>query len=360
MSEGFLIGRVSLRFKAQNPDADLRRDLSAVALDDSGTLWLGADEGTGIERLSPAEGGGFDDHEHFDLAGALGFKPSNRQDEIDIEGMDIVDGTLWLTGSHTSTRKKPKGEDDAEDLKRLTKVSRKPNRYVVGRVDLSGGRPSQTAASLPMNDDGNALTEALRKDPHLGPFLHLPGPKEKSIQLASKENGFDIEGLAVHGDRVFLGLRGPVLRGWVAILLEIEPKDGKKGALTLKKIGPKDRRYRKHFVNLGGMGVRDLCWSGDDLLILAGPTMDLTGLQTVWRLRDAADLNDDSITDGKNGRLTHLFDLPIVRGADKAEGIAIYDDLGEPGLMVLYDAPSEGRLLDDTTFIGDVYRLPKS
>ncbi|MNG03413.1 hypothetical protein D3C84_864920 [compost metagenome] len=36
-------------------------------------------------------------------------------------------------------------------------------------------------------------------------------------------------------------------------------------------------RYRKHFFALNGLGFRDLCTSGDDLLILAGPTMDLDG-----------------------------------------------------------------------------------
>lgn len=40
-------------------------------------------------------------------------------------------------------------------------------------------------------------------DPHFAPYLAIPG----------KGNGFDIEGLAVDGQRLFLGLRGPVLLG---------------------------------------------------------------------------------------------------------------------------------------------------
>lgn len=104
--------------------------------------------------------------------------------------------------------------------------------------------------------------------------------------------------------------------------------------------------------------MRDLCWSENDLLILGGPTLDLTGLQTLWRLRDAADLDDDTITDGDDGDLTPLFDLPMVRGADKAEGIAVYNGLGEPGVMIVYDAPSSGRKPDGETLLGDVFRLP--
>ncbi len=36
--------------------------------------------------------------------------------------------------------------------------------------------------------------------------------------VPGKDNGLDIEGLAVSEDRIFIGLRGPVLRGWTVIL----------------------------------------------------------------------------------------------------------------------------------------------
>ena len=129
--------------------------------------------------------------------------------------------------------------------------------------------------------------------------------------------------------------------------------------LDLDPFGADGRPYRKHFVDLGGMGFRDICWLEDDLLILAGPTMDLTGLQTVWRFRDAADLDDDSLTDSTDKRLEPLFDLPWVRGADKAEGIQIYNGLGEPGIMVVYDAPSNARKPDDNIVLADLFRLEK-
>jgi hypothetical protein len=121
---------------------------------------------------------------------------------------------------------------------------------------------------------GNTLTRLLREDPHLAPF----------VGLAGKENGFDVEGLAVAGDRLFLGLCGPVLRGW-AVVLELRP-DGDE--LALRRFdGRKRRRVRKHFPQLGVLGVRDLCLHGDDLLVLAGPTMDLDGPVRVLRWRDA-------------------------------------------------------------------------
>lgn len=45
--------------------------------------------------------------------------------------------------------------------------------------------------------------------------------------------------------------------------------------------------YRKHVLDLDGLGVRDLCPSGDDLLVLAGPTMDLDGPVRIYRWHGA-------------------------------------------------------------------------
>jgi len=67
------------------------------------------------------------------------------------------------------------------------------------------------------------LTEALRGDQHLGLFIVIPG----------KDNGFDIEGLAGAGKRLFIGLRGPVLRGW-AVILEVELKEDIEQPFTLR------------------------------------------------------------------------------------------------------------------------------
>lgn len=122
--------------------------------------------------------------------------------------------------------------------------------------------------------------DALGADEHLAPFLAIPG----------KDNGFDVEGVAAHGEpgaeTLYLGLRGPVLRGW-AVVLELRPRDDGPGRLRLDPVHG-HARYRKHFLGLGGLGVRDLCPDGDDLLVLAGPSMDLDGPVRVYRWRDAA------------------------------------------------------------------------
>ncbi len=111
----------------------------------------------------------------------------------------------------------------------------------------------------------NLLTRLLEDDPHVGPFLAIPG----------KDNGFDIEGLALDGRRLLLGLRGPVLRGWTMLLeLAVEPAGD---WLRLAPLDGEGTMLRKHFLQLGGLGVRDLHFAGDDLYILAGPTMVLDG-----------------------------------------------------------------------------------
>ena len=75
--------------------------------------------------------------------------------------------------------------------------------------------------------------------------------------IPGKDNGFDIEGLAIYQNSIFLGLRGPVVRGW-AMILEIELEDSKPGLMKLRKIGEENKGYKKHFIWLNGLGIRDL------------------------------------------------------------------------------------------------------
>ncbi len=70
-------------------------------------------------------------------------------------------------------------------------------------------------------------------------------------------------------------MRGPVIRGF-AIVLEIAVKE-KSGALHLEAIGPCGRRCRKYSLGLGRLGIRDLAAVGDDVVLIAGPTMGLSG-----------------------------------------------------------------------------------
>ena len=357
MPQPFLLSRVLLRFNSNSDD--LLGELSSAALTPDGSLWVGSDEFLTIERLSPVEPYIFGEHQSFAVGDFV--ELFNQEDEIDIEGMDYSHDYLWLTGSHSTKRKKPKGKKTEKDLERLATIKTDVNRYLLARIPVFEGelfkscsQPDNpevklTAGCLQKTENSNILIDALKEDIHLGPFLSFP--------LPSKENGFDIEGLAIHKDRVFLGFRGPVLRGW-AILIEIEVEEKEPGVLTLKEIGEAGALYRKHFVYLNGLGVRELCFKGEDLIILAGPTMDVEGEMRVFLLKDALALSENSISGQESGKLEVLFDLPFTIGSDHAEGLILFPCLGESdSLLVVYDSPDEIRKVGESAVYADVFRL---
>jgi hypothetical protein len=159
---------------------------------------------------------------------------------------------------------------------------------------------------------------------------------------------------------VYLGLRGPVLRGW-AVVLELRPAVDERdpARLRLQKF-PDGRRYRKHVLRLDGLGVRDLCPHGDDLLVLAGPTMDLDGPVYVYRWHGAAVCEEPTVVRGD--LLTRELALPFGDGDDHAEGIGLLgtggDGNGGGRLLVVYDSPAAERLTDDGGVVADVVELP--
>jgi hypothetical protein len=348
---------------------ELRLGLSAVAcVGDS--LWLGNDEALSIERLSPLPRAGgapcYGRQRSFALDSFFSLPDGGaKRGEADIESLACADGFLWLVGSHSLVRRQPRPQDSAEaSLERLGRVDRQPNRFLLARIpvvpeagDWTLRRSAEVdgqlrhAARLPMHEDGNALTRALAGDPYLAPFLALPG----------KDNGFDIEGLAVAGERVFLGLRGPVLRGW-AVILELAPEDRVQDdegegepRLALRRIGPEGRRYRKYFLQLDGLGVRDLCVQGEDLLILAGPSMDLDGPVALFRWCGGSRPEGESLVCAP--RLLRLATLPTA--PEHAEGMALEARPGAPEtLLLVYDGPLASRLVGASGVLADRRALP--
>ena len=154
-----------------------------------------------------------------------------------------------------------------ENIKRLANVSADGNRFTLARVPLdSSGKPvakqgALTVARLQGDARGNLLTEALKKDEHIGPFVPRVLPDGTVEGIPSKDNGLDVEGLAVSGNRVFLGLRGPVLRGWT-VVIELQVTAGSGGVFKLDALGPSGAHIRRHFLQLEGLGVRDLVIHG--------------------------------------------------------------------------------------------------
>ena len=348
-----------------------RDSLSAVAIR-GGTMWLANDEGRGLDRLIRSDDGSYGNHELFGLVELLDM-PVKGADapELDIEGLDVDGSKLWLVGSHTWTRGNPKKAAKKRDdpRKALADISPNPNRQVLACLPLTthdgpdavprvgkGSRypVADGLARLHIGKKRGTLTKLLAKDELLGRFVDLP----------AKENGFDIEGLAAKGERLFLGLRGPVLRGY-AMILELEVRVGGQGELELRPMGDGDELYRKHVLHLGGNGIRDLHRHGDDLLILAGPTAAISGSCYVWRWRKAFDTKQaaflpepDAGQDGEEP-LRRILQLPVGEGGDHPEGMALLSEgAAAMELLVVYDSPLAARKVgEDGAVRADVFRL---
>jgi hypothetical protein len=337
--------QVELRFGAGEGSGEALKDLSAVCTDDA-WLWIAGDEAPRLERLRTSEDGSYDQHRSF-LLGDLVDLPEGPQEEVDVEGLDCAGDHLWLVGSHSRTRKRiEKTDDDAKAVTNLRTVRSHPNRHVLIRLLVDDGTPKGGA----LLGSVGGLADALFTDEHLSPFLSIP----------SKDNGLDVEGLvAVDDEVVLVGLRGPVLRGW-AVVVELR-LDGASGRADRLALGD----CRKHFLWLDGLGVRDLCRDGDDVVLLAGPTMDLDGPERLYRWKGAVRERETEVVRGKP--LTRLpVRLPLrsdggepEEGRDRAEGITLLPDAAEPSLLVVYDSPGKARRREaGRTVLADVVPLP--
>jgi hypothetical protein len=147
-----------------------------------------------------------------------------------------------------------------------------------------------------------------------------------------------------------------VLRGWAVVLEVLPVQDPTDPGRLALGIFPEGARYRKHFLDLGGLGVRDLCPDGDDLLVLAGPTMALSGPVRVHRWRGAA----------RTGPVVRDTGLPVEtvlrhgEGDDHAEGITLLrGDPRDPRarLLVVYDVPAPARRPWPDTVLADRLRI---
>ena len=319
------------------------QDVSSLAVAGR-SIFCSGDESSSVERVTlDPETGRAGEHESFALGEAFEL-PEGPAGEMDIEGIAISDGYLWICGSHSLKRDKPR----EDDLAAMEEIDWDANRGFLGRVPLvdrggglfvpvvrhaMDGEPARTARMLKMKRGRRKapLRKMLAKDPLIGPFVGLP----------AKENGLDIEGLAVRGDEVLLGLRGPVLRG-LAMLVRIELDEKGERCLNPRKLAG-GRRYSLHAFDLNGQGVRDLAWQGDRLLILSGASTDLEALQSVFAVED---FRPDRLVYPREA-VGRVLDLPIVRGADHAEGIALIGEAGAERLperlIVSYDSPHTDR-----------------
>ena len=278
-------------------------DLSAVAaLGD--WLILGSDEGSRVQVLERAGAPGA-----YRVRGEIALLA--RDVELDIEAIATHGNLVYVVGSHSLKRKKlGPGRSYQDNLARLRNVVDEPERAWILRFSLD---PAGATLASPI--EKISLREAIESDEILARFARIPG----------KENGIDIEGLAVDGETLYVGFRSPVLRHGLVPILVTSFED--------------PLHYSLRFVDLGGRGVRDMVKVDGGFLILAGPAGELEAPYELYLWNGA-----DGVP-GKDRRPEPpepLGRVPLPDGA-KAEGLALIDSDGACwSVLVVYDGAPRG------------------
>lgn len=289
-----------LRFVGEIREA---ADVSAVAaLGD--WLILGSDEGSRVQVLERAAAPG-----EYRVRGEIALLAGDV--EIDIEAIATRGDVVYVAGSHSLKRKKLEpGRSYQNNRARLRKVVDEPERAWIFRFSLD---PASATLASPI--EKISLRQVIERDEILARFARIPG----------KENGIDIEGLAVDGKTLYVGFRSPVLRHGLVPILVTSFED--------------PSRYSLRFVDLGGRGVRDMAKVDGGFLILAGPAGELEAPYELYLWNGA---------DGVPGRdrppepPEPLGRLPLPAGGT-AEGLAVIGSQGGCwSVLVVYDGAPRG------------------
>jgi hypothetical protein len=294
------VSEVVFDFSGARMVKDLAENLSGVVVQGR-HAWTVSDEGRTIECFE-AHDHGFRLAHQYGLADFFADLPAGK--EADLESIDIADGRVWVCGSHCRVRRKPPDEKHLDP-----DIRRRRSRHLLGSIRLRGATLAGRGLALPYTGEGS-LRPRLQENRFLEPFVDLP----------SKENGLDIEGLAVLHTRVLLGLRGPVLDGH-AVVASLPHRDGEPSLVA---------KPRLHLLAMAGLGVRDLCRDGAAVLVLAGPVADSDGPFRLFRWHPR---NDGTI---ETPDKLHEW----ASGPDHPEGVCRIDHHGSPAYLVVYDSPS--------------------
>ncbi len=276
---------------------DAAMDLSGVTVVGD-YLVLGADEGHCLQILVRASDG-----DHWNLQQTVTL--AKKDQEVDIEAITFGGGHLYVAGSHSLRRRRVKSDLSVrKNRERLLDIGEQSSRNRLYRL------PFDPVSGVLGKAEYIDLSKRLRKDPLLRPFTKLP----------SKENGVEIEGIAVRDDRLYLGFRGPVLR------------DNYVPVMTLSFDRPKD--YELCFVQLDGQGIRDLVALDQGFLILSGPVNDAPGPFCLWWW-DGADQIPGRDRTVQEARWLGEVSTP---GGAFAEGLALLaEDAGSAEVILVYD-----------------------
>jgi Protein of unknown function (DUF3616) len=293
-------------------------DLSAIGRVGA-YLVVGADEGTGpdgdvniIQVLSQQA-----DDQYVvsnDIVLFTGDKENGK--EMDIEGIAVEGEYIYVVGSHSSRRNTVKSD---KSYKKNRKTFR--NKSIDDEANRDWLYRLKVNAQMQLTDKkAITLRGLIQKHKVLKTFSQIP----------SKENGIDIEGIAVVDDWIYVGFRGPVFRNNYVPVLKLKFDDPENTSSLL-------------WVNFGGGGIRDMAKVGNGFLIISGPVGDGPGAYSVhhWNGRDM--IPGKKREPAEIGMAIKLGDIDTPEGG-KAEGILVLEetDIGSYKFMVIFDGVKNG------------------
>jgi len=237
--------------------------------------------------------------------------------ESDGEGVAFADGYFYVVGSHSNSKS---GEQQ-------------PSRHHLWRiaVDPQTGLPrsfgSDDAPAAGLGDV--ALDYFIAAHPRLKAHLTEAAGELKPGEEGNfdkDQHGPNIEGVAVLGDRIFIGFRGPVDADG-ALLVELPVKS------LFEKKKPAPVSYPPLRLGEAGMGVRDLAAVSNGLVILSGPEMRArfaepsgSGTNTAC-IRACPKASLHFWSPAKPDQVTPLGDLDLTGyGGDSPEAIALLEE----------------------------------
>lgn len=235
----------------------------------------------------------------------------NADSDPDTEGVAFHRGYFYMTGSHGVARKSAKEKTAPFTVFRF-------------KVDAQTGKPAFEVSDKQLSaqiEKSTALRAAIRAADPVGIYAERP----------LGQNGVNIEGLALDGDRIYFGFRGPSVEGRAFIIsAAIE------GMFGMKPLDPKT-----HPLALGpNTGIRDLAPADDGMLLLSGAVNEQSITPAVWRWSPST------------GNLKKLADLADTPHGAKAETLLVLEQTPEQyRVLIMYDGPDNGAPME--------YRIPR-
>ena len=295
-------------------------DASAAAYLGEGHFVM-ADDESNLLRIYSLDEGKDQPVGQLDLGKFLG-EDEEKPREADIEGCTQIGDTLYWITSHGRNK----------DGKW------RPMRYRFFATKMAPGGAGKTELQV-VGEPFSGLVLGLvgLKDPSLLPYIGVAGKKDKTGNLAPKENGLNIESLSASDDGkiLYIGFRNPRPDG-KALLLPLlnpaelvtgdpkaEPRFGKPIYLDFKGLGLRAMEYspfhRAHIIIAGAHDSK----SSSQLYRWSGETTE-----PAKRIRTLSTFNPETVlVDPASGRL-RLFsdDGSVLYKVGKEESVADLED----------------------------------